>query len=627
MLESYEAGVSTLMQYWMDTTGRIDAGKSVALNELRRYLQNKTIPYSHEIAMEWLAENQINWKRNKFLVNRRAVFELKDVFTIGTVSAPHKYKYDETPFDRLSTYWRGIINKYHGYLALTKTENNIRVPIKHCVNLAAFFDTNNIDSAKNLTGLIIAKYYSSPKIAGDSYKNIHSTRHFLEYLVNSEGIDAHIPYVITSHTQAEALWHSTARSQNNESKIESHGISPLSYFNDSLSFVQYMIDSQHYDKAGLRSNYTRYFQMYYVFCSEKKILCNAETELYWFSIMSDFFEEHKHTLDATRAFRLLNIFNTKGEITLSEIKDYNINKGAITCLNHDFVEIITAFAAARQKEFFANATVDTNKRAAISFFTYLQNRGIEDILEVTHKIVKDYCIWKSNHSSNMKNNYASSLRALLSFMFEKEYTIQDLSTAVPVQMAQTRKIVDILSDAEIEKIYQYRENAHTAIGLRNSAVLMLGLLMGLRRIDIVNLKESDIDWKNKTISITQKKTYRPLIIPMPIPVGNSIHLYKKYGRPNVNSEYIFFTERAPYKPVGTSACSKAMLSVLPERNVDFHILRRTFASRLLKTKADINTIRDSIGHSNLKTINRYLSTDDKSMMECCIPLERTVKRT
>lgn len=626
MLEAYETGVSALKQYWLGTTGRVDAGKSVALNELRRYLQHNTIPYSHESAMEWLTENQSTWKRNKFLVNRRAVFELNDIINIGTVPAPHKYKYEETPFDRLSAYWQGIINQYHGYLALTKTENNIRRPLRHCINLAGFFDANNITSARDLTGLIIAKYYSSPEIAGDSYKNIHSTRRFLEFLVNSEGVGEHIPYVITSHTQAEALWFSRTVFQGTLAAKDSQGTSPTRFFSDALAFVQYMIDTHNYDKAGLRSNYTRFFQMYYVYCSESKILCNAETERLWFSIMSEFLEANKQTFDATRAFRLLNMFNAKGVISLAEIKDHNINQGVISRLNDDYKKIINAFAASRQKEYFAKATVDNNKRAAISFFSYLQDKGIKDVLEVTHKNVKDYCIWKSDHSSNKKNNYASSLRALLSFLFEKEYTIQDLSVAVPVQMSQTRKIVDILSDKEIEKIYQYRENAHTAIELRNSAVLMLGLLMGLRRVDIVNLKDSDIDWKNKTISITQKKTYRPLVLPMPIPVGNSIHLYRKYGRPKVDSEYIFFTERAPYKPVGTSACSKAMHCVLSERNMDFHILRRTFASRLLKSNADINKIKDSIGHSNLKTISRYLSTDDKSMMECCIPLERTMNR-
>ena len=39
MLEAYETGVSALKQYWLGTTGRIDTGKSVALNELRRYFQ------------------------------------------------------------------------------------------------------------------------------------------------------------------------------------------------------------------------------------------------------------------------------------------------------------------------------------------------------------------------------------------------------------------------------------------------------------------------------------------------------------------------------------------------------------------------------------------------------------
>ena len=105
--------------------------------------------------------------------------------------------------------------------------------------------------------------------------------------------------------------------------------------------------------------------------------------------------------------------------------------------------------------------------------------------------VKEYCTWVSEKAVNHKNNYSYDLRVFLTYCFEKSYTIQDLSRALPAQSNQQRKIVKVLSDEEIQMIYDYRDNAATPLQLRDSAILMLGLLMGLRRIDVVNLSSRE----------------------------------------------------------------------------------------------------------------------------------------
>ena len=83
----------------------------------------------------------------------------------------------------------------------------------------------------------------------------------------------------------------------------------------------------------------------------------------------------------------------------------------------------------------------------------------------------------------------------------------------------------------VDKIFDYRNKATTAIELRDIAIVMLGLRMGIRGVDILNLKVSDFDWQNKTVSFVQQKTRTAITLPVPTDVGNSIYQYIAYGRP------------------------------------------------------------------------------------------------
>jgi integrase len=92
-------------------------------------------------------------------------------------------------------------------------------------------------------------------------------------------------------------------------------------------------------------------------------------------------------------------------------------------------------------------------------------------------------------------------------------------------MAPHTSIVTTLSDNQIDAIYTFRQNVERPIELRNAAIIMLGLRMGLRASDIVNLNLTDISWKDSAISIIQQKTGVHLKLPLPVDVGNSLYRY------------------------------------------------------------------------------------------------------
>lgn len=63
------------------------------------------------------------------------------------------------------------------------------------------------------------------------------------------------------------------------------------------------------------------------------------------------------------------------------------------------------------------------------------------------------------------------------------------------------------------------------VELRDAAIVLLGVRMGLRACDILALRFPDIDWKNRQISIVMKKTKTQITLPMPVEVGNAIYSY------------------------------------------------------------------------------------------------------
>ncbi|NLB41385.1 MAG: tyrosine-type recombinase/integrase, partial [Clostridiales bacterium] len=226
-----------------------------------------------------------------------------------------------------------------------------------------------------------------------------------------------------------------------------------------------------------------------------------------------------------------------------------------------------------------------------------------------------------------KNAYNVRIRNFLFFLADRRIIPPImLHGALPCYSAPKEHVVVALTDEEVQGIRSFKDNDTTALVLRKTAMLLLGLRMGLRGADIVNLRFEDISWEDSTLRVMQIKTKVEVVLPIPLEAGNAVYRYLTEGRPESKSPYIFINHKAPYDRITRSVCGLALKSALPERNIPgsgFHVTRRTFSTAMLRRGKKISVISESLGHRNDSTIYEYLSLDEERMRLCPLSLSET----
>ena len=288
-------------------------------------------------------------------------------------------------------------------------------------------------------------------------------------------------------------------------------------------------------------------------------------------------------------------------------------------------DLLNEYLAYRKREECAESTLKGIRNACSRFFSYANRKGIKSLNDITPELLQWYTIENEHRTLAEKNQYSSQLRMSIRYLGEKGVVPTTLELAISYRYAPNTKVVRILSDDQVEAVYDYRNNAETPLDLRDSAILLLGLRMGLRASDIANLRLSDISWAERIISIAQKKTGVSLKLPMPVDVGNSLYKYIQAGRPGLaDCDYIFVRHDAPYCKLADAGIGNRIKSTLQKYNGTqlngLHVLRKTFASNLLKSGNSIPIIASALGHADFSNVNQYLSTDSDQLRKCAIGL-------
>ncbi len=119
----YADAVLSLRQYWKENGLADDPGMRSGLNKLHCFLQETDQSYSHKTALTWLEQMKDSWRKQDYFRYRRALFELNDLLTTGSVSG--KYLYHDTPFSHLPKYWRDMVTAYRNDLKTWKSRRAI----------------------------------------------------------------------------------------------------------------------------------------------------------------------------------------------------------------------------------------------------------------------------------------------------------------------------------------------------------------------------------------------------------------------------------------------------------------------------------------------------------------------
>jgi len=162
-------------------------------------------------------------------------------------------------------------------------------------------------------------------------------------------------------------------------------------------------------------------------------------------------------------------------------------------------------------------------------------------------------------------------------------------------------------------------------GKRDYAVILLAVGTGLRAGDIANLKRTDIDWKQKTISIVQGKTEKPVIIPISGQICNALSDYILSGRPKSDCTNVFLRSRLPYiafkggvtlGKIIDRGCARA--GIEKKKGRSFHSLRRTFGTWLAAEEVQLTMIFQMLGQERMDSSKPYLSFNDAQISSCAM---------
>ena len=184
-----------------------------------------------------------------------------------------------------------------------------------------------------------------------------------------------------------------------------------------------------------------------------------------------------------------------------------------------------------------------------------------------------------------------------------------------------------LSHTEIANLVCLSKDTETKAGLRDAALIALAVGCGLRRAEIQGLRLDQIDRRQNRILVFGKGQKERWVFPPPFVwqfLSDWVAVRGTGGSPNVFVPILKGDRIHTERPMSQTA----IYNMLRARSRKFgiesftpHDLRRTFATRLLDSGVDINTVRLAMGHSSISTTQRYDKRDEARLEESMSKME------
>jgi site-specific recombinase XerD len=161
-------------------------------------------------------------------------------------------------------------------------------------------------------------------------------------------------------------------------------------------------------------------------------------------------------------------------------------------------------------------------------------------------------------------------------------------------------------------------------GLRDRAIVLLLLRLGLRAGDIAGMRPTDIDWQDGTL-LVRGKGRRDVRLPLPQDAGDAVLDYINHARPQV-IDRVFLCLNAPFRPLRAgmivSGIVRAALRRAGIENPPSHganLLRHTVATMMLRGGATLDTIGTVLRHKSPDTTAHYAKVDIAALQEIAQP--------
>jgi len=168
-------------------------------------------------------------------------------------------------------------------------------------------------------------------------------------------------------------------------------------------------------------------------------------------------------------------------------------------------------------------------------------------------------------------------------------------------------------------------------GRRDFTLLYLAAAYGLRSGELVRLTLDDIDWRGRSLRITQTKTRQTLQLPLTDEAANVLIDYLRQARPQSDRRQLFLRIRAPFVPLQPASVHDVLEHRLRCSGLNLppfgtHVLRHSFATRLMQQEVGIKAIGDALGHRDIESTSVYLRLNVEELRTVTVELRPYLHR-
>ena len=264
-------------------------------------------------------------------------------------------------------------------------------------------------------------------------------------------------------------------------------------------------------------------------------------------------------------------------------------------------------------------TQDSYRFDMQEFTNYLNKEKINNLNDIKEQDLINYLEYlKTDKKLKPRSieRHLTTLRSLYKYLVKNEIVKSDITLNID-NMKLGRHLPDVLSIEEVDNLLNIKINS--PYDIRTKAMLEIMYSSGLRVSELVNLELSDIDVYNDTILINGKGS-KERIVPIGDVAKKYLHDYLEIRnslikRKNGNPDKLFLNNHG--LPITRNGFNFLLNNILKEKGIKKkvtpHTLRHSFATHMLDNGADLRTIQELLGHSDIVTTRIYTHISKKQV--------------
>jgi integrase/recombinase XerC len=245
------------------------------------------------------------------------------------------------------------------------------------------------------------------------------------------------------------------------------------------------------------------------------------------------------------------------------------------------------------------------------FSVYLNAQlGMADELELKHFHVRSWIVhlMQDNYTAKTVNRKMSTLKSYFKYL-KKAGHIQSNPTAKVIAPKIAKRLPIVIREERLEDLLDHPIDHDDFEGVRNHLVIELLYTTGIRRSELINLKDVDFNHALRQIKVLGKGN-KERIIPISDKLIDKIRAYQELKKSEDLDacQYLIITVKGKqsYPKLIYTIVHRQLTLVSTAKKRSPHILRHSFATHLANQGAELNAIKEIMGHANLSATEIYM---------------------